>query len=237
MIMSFIENFFASVFGGNPAIATVCIALLPVVELRGAIPFGTSEKLFGFDALGIWSALLLGVLSCIFVASVLLLLLRPVFEVLKKIKGFNKVIFYLEEKFVKKANKVCGNDKRKNEKVLAKNGYVYGMRNSEQVEKKAQKKAMRRQLLFIVLFASVPLPLTGVWTASAVAVFLGLPYLRSLLAISVGTMISGLIMVGVTLMFGQNAAYLFHAFVILAVLVLVGLCLRSLLRRRVVQLQ
>ncbi|MCL2850744.1 MAG: small multi-drug export protein [Firmicutes bacterium] len=212
--MSFIENFFVNIFGGNVAIATVFIAILPVVELRGAIPFGASEKLFGSDALTIWQSFILSVLSCIFVASILLLLLRPIFEILKKIKYIRNFVNYLEEKFKNKAKKVTKLEPQVMDVSIV------------------DKQAVKKQFLFVLVFSAVPIPLTGVWTASAIAVFLGLGFTKSLVALCIGTVISGLIIVGLVLLCGGYSTYIFHGFMIVAVVVILWIVVRGLVRRR-----
>ena len=204
--MGLVESFFANTFGGNPAIATLFVAFLPVVELRGAIPFGTSEKLFGSQALGIWQSFLISVLACLLIASVLLLLLKPVFWWLGRVKGIGRIIRSLEDRFAQKAEKV-----------------------------KCKSSSCNKQLFFVFLFASIPVPLTGVWTGSALAVFLGLPYLRSLGVLGAGTIVSGLLIVGLTLLCGDYAGYIFNAFILLAVIIVGFLVIRSVFRRTQVQ--
>jgi len=220
--MHFIEGFFANLFGSSPAIATVAIAMFPVVELRGAIPFGASEKLFGSSALSVWQSFGVSVLSCIFVAAVLLLLLQPVFALLKKVKGIRRVIHVLEEKFERKARK-ASNDKISD---------VYCNFDASVDPSTSVGMTRKKQLLFVLVFAAVPLPLTGVWTAAAVAVFLGLPYLRALVAISIGTLISGLLIVCITVLCGQYATYIFHAFLGLAFVIVVGIIVVAAFKKR-----
>jgi len=64
-----------------------------------------------------------------------------------------------------------------------------------------EKGAMRRgknivkyELLGLLLFVAIPLPLTGVWTGSAVAALLNLSFKKSLATIILGAMICGLIL-------------------------------------------
>ena len=163
--------------------------MLPVIELRGAIPFGVAR---GVD---IWVALGLGVAACVVVAIVLLALLIPVFNLLKRIPFFARFIIFFETKFASRAEKI------ENKKILT-----------------------------IFIFAMLPIPLTGVWTASAVAVFLGLPYFRSLVAITLGTIISGLLIVGITILCGDYAMWIFHGLLALGVLVLAVIFIKAIMK-------
>lgn len=52
--------------------------------------------------------------------------------------------------------------------------------------------------LFLVLFVSVPLPGSGGWTAALVAFVFGFPFLRSFVLISLGLVIAGVLVAGIT---------------------------------------
>ncbi len=71
----------------------------------------------------------------------------------------------------------------------------------QRIMDKANEKALsigRYELLGLCLFVAIPLPGTGAWTGSLVATALQLRLLPSLAAITVGVLISGLIMGGVS---------------------------------------
>jgi len=52
----FVQEIVISIFGDNPILATIFIAMIPIVELRGAIPFGSSKEIWGDGALSIFEA-------------------------------------------------------------------------------------------------------------------------------------------------------------------------------------
>ncbi len=80
-----IEAIEAYLAGINHEFAVFLISLLPVVELRGAIPFGVA---LGVD----WGAVyLLSVLGNIIPAPFIILFFRPVIEYLEKTKLFGKL--------------------------------------------------------------------------------------------------------------------------------------------------
>lgn len=46
-VTEWIKELFARVFGDNAALATVLISIVPIIELKGAIPFGMSTAFWG----------------------------------------------------------------------------------------------------------------------------------------------------------------------------------------------
>ena len=181
---------------GNPWFATFLISLLPVIELRGAIPFGVDGNLWGDTALGYWQAFGVALLGNVLVAAVILAILVPAFNWLRRFKFFRKFVEFFEERFQNKANKT-------------------------QVKK----------LLFIFVFCAVPLPLTGVWTAAGIAAFMKLGYLKSLIAISLGAAVSGVLMVGITVLFGAAALSIFYFFCFAAIAVLAVIFTTAILKK------
>ena len=42
----FVQEIVLKIFGDNPILATIFIAMIPIIELRGAIPFGSSKAIW-----------------------------------------------------------------------------------------------------------------------------------------------------------------------------------------------
>jgi len=53
--------------------------------------------------------------------------------------------------------------------------------------------------LALISFVAIPLPMTGVWSGAVAAFVFGVPYKKSVLMISIGAVIAGLIVSLVTL--------------------------------------
>ena len=81
-----LKNLFVAIFGENSAIATFIISMIPIVELRGAIPFGSAEAMWGANALPIWLSFLISVAGSTLVCVVLTFLFMPIFNWLKTTK-------------------------------------------------------------------------------------------------------------------------------------------------------
>ena len=87
-----------------------------------------------------------------------------------------------------------------------------------------------RKALGVFLFVAIPLPLTGVWTGSAVAAFLDLKWKFSFPAIVVGNFVSGLIITLLNMALGEYSPLILlilMVFVVISVLsLLIGVGLR-----------
>lgn len=186
----FIQGIVLKIFGNNPILATIFISMIPIIELRGAIPFGSSKEIWGNNALSIFEASVYSVIGSIISAILILLLLIPIFNFLRKTKFFSRLIESFEAKFKKESDKIEHDSNDKKYKNL-------------------------KKCLGIMTFVAIPFPLTGVWTGSAIAVFLNMGFFKSFSSISVGVLIAASIMMLVSKVLGDNALIIFYIFGIL----------------------
>jgi len=198
----FVQEIVISIFGDNPILATIFIAMIPIVELRGAIPFGSSKEIWGDKALSIFEASAYSLIGSIISAVIVILLLIPIFNLLKKAKFFNKIVASFEEKFKKQSDKI---------------------ENDAQVNKHKDLK----RWLGVMTFVAIPLPMTGVWTGSAIAVFLQMGFLKSFTSISIGAIISSCIMALISKTLGDKALMIFYVFVVLFVIIIIFYLIRA----------
>ena len=115
-----------------------------------------------------------------------------------------------EEKFKKKSNKI-----------------------SEEANEKKYKGL--KKWLCVMTFVAIPLPLTGVWTGSAVAVFLQMGFLKSFTAISVGALIAACIMMLVSKTLGDKALIIFYAFIVIFVILIAFYIMRAFFKNKKVE--
>ena len=204
-----IKTLFVKIFGTHSEIATFLISMIPIVELRGAIPFGSAKSLWGEHALPLWESFLISVFGGVVVAIVLAFLFWPIFNWLKKTKWFNKFATYIENKL---------------------------NRNAKDIEDKAQQEKNSKKIFWIKFwsaftFVAIPLPLTGVWTGTCLALFIGLNKKQTILACSIGNMVAGIIMTVISYFFADNTIIVLYVFLGLVVLfVLYGL-IKSLIKK------
>ena len=70
------------------------------------------------------------------------------------------------------------------------------------------------KMLGVLAFVAIPVPMTGVWTGTAVALFLGLGYWKSLLVIAIGNMSAGLIMTALSMLLQDHLNMFLTVFMI-----------------------
>ena len=143
------------------------ISMVPLIELRGAIPFGLSEA---FDVAlnsDIWHIVLLYVVAII--GNML-----PV-----------PFIFFFARKVLE-----WGADK----KFIGK-FFTFCLNKGEKAGKKLQSKAGRGLYFALFLFVGIPLPGTGAWTGTLAASFLDMDFKKSSIAVMTGVILAGIIIV------------------------------------------
>ncbi len=199
-----ISAFFASIFGNNIVLATMLVSMLPLFELRGAIIFASSVELWGAVTLTPWLAYLFSFLGSSLVVPVIALLFTPIVNWLKRTKLFKKLGDAIYNMVSKKSQKIQNDANVINEDVSV-----------SEIEK--QKKLRIKKMLGIFCFVAIPLPLTGVWTGTAIAVVLGMKFGDILISVISGNAVAGLIITLLTLILGDKSIYGLYAFVALVV--------------------
>lgn len=176
--------------------ATFFISMVPIIEFKGAVPFGMSKEIFGEKALSPYMAWLASATGSLVPAFFLVWLFVPIMNWLKGTKIFKKVSEKVEIRFNNNAEKIKNNvNNSKNKKI--------------------------RQALGLILFVAIPLPLTGAYTGSAIAGYLGLGYLKSIGCIFLGNLIAGGIVVLLCTIFEGYENYIFGAFLLTLLIIIV----------------
>lgn len=187
-------EFLLKLFGGNTYAATLFVSMFPLIELKGAIPIGTG--LFGMP---LWQTSLVAYLGSTIVSVAEFFLLIPVFNLLKKIGFIKKLVLKVEGIFARKAEEIA-----------------------KKTEGSAEKEAKKIMLWSLFVFVAVPFPVTGVWTGTAIAVFLGLKFHESVLPIAAGNLVAGGIITLLTFLLGEKYTnYLIYALFVIAIIMLV----------------
>lgn len=205
----FIKEFIVDVFGAHAWLGILIIAMIPIIELRGAIPFALGTA-WGAHKLSVGEAYISSVIGATIPSLIIIPLLIPVFNYLKKTKMFRKIVLKLDEKFSSKSKKI--EDDIKDET------------NVRKVELK--------KFIGVMTFVAIPLPLTGAWTGSAVAAYLKMPYWKGVLAILLGNIISGGIMTLLCVCFPNAVDTILNIFLILVLVVIVASIIIMLVKNR-----
>ena len=214
---AWLGEIFAKIFGDNAWLATILISMIPMIELKGGILFGRNVDFWGRNALTAGQAYACGLAGGLIVTIILALLLKPVFDWLKKTKLFRRFALRFEKSVLRKADKAVKGGASEDVK-----------KNSEQEQKEEEtsgnEKRVFWQMLGVFCFVAVPLPLTGVWMGTAIGVFIGLKFWQTLIAAFCGNAVAGIIIVLVSeIFFDYLNIVFFILLVIVAVLIVVGI--------------
>jgi uncharacterized membrane protein len=151
---------------GNEYIATVIVSLFPLIELKGGIVYAQSA------GINFVLSFLLAYLGSTIVYILVYFLVKPVLALLKKIKWVKGFAERVELYFEKKANNALEERKNKNKKIKNQNFL----------------KAMT-----VSVFVAIPLPMTGVYAGTFLAVFLGLSFIETIMPVAIGNFIAGVL--------------------------------------------
>ncbi len=191
-----------------PELVTVFISILPIVEARGAIPIA-----FGYGIKPPF-ALLYAFLGSSLMAPVLIAALLPFVKWLSRTKLFKKVGQTIYEKFEKKSQNILKDDSLPS-------------LDGEQIKKKSD----FRKMLGVFAFVAIPLPLTGVWTGSAVAALTRLPYPKALVSVVAGNLVATSIITLLCFFFSAVIDYIILAIGIIAIAVVIALIIKIILHK------
>jgi len=196
-LVNAILNFFSDIFSNFSWLAVLLVAMLPIAEAKVAIPFGMSQEVWGSGALSPVAAGVIAFVGSMLPALIIIPFLKPIFAKLKQTKTFHKAVVFLEKNFKRKADKQTHRMQVQLQKLDEKNtsqldGKVLTMStNGKKLVKSKpenQNKLKLTQMLTLLFFVAIPLPLAGVWTSSAIAAFGQMKFWPSLLSIAIGNL-------------------------------------------------
>ena len=142
------------------------MSLIPMIELKGGIVFARGVGFNFFLALAL--AYVGSTVAFLFVYWIV----KPILKLMKKIKWFNNFALKIEGYCQERADKA--------------------LKKSENSAKKAKSATFIKQLA-VFIFVAIPLPLTGVWMGTVIAVFLNLSFKKSILPVVIGNLVAGII--------------------------------------------
>ena len=157
--MDFFNNLTNFISSNLPKeLAVLFLSMVPLIELKGAIPIGISLGLKGY------SALFFGYLGSILPCPIIIFLVNALLRKIKEVGKFESQIQLLERRLLRKGKNV-----------------------------------ERLGLIGLLIFVSIPLPGTGVWSGSLLAGLFKLDNKLSMLVIMLGNLIAGVIVTLLTM--------------------------------------
>lgn len=205
-IIQTVLDFLSRVFV-YPEIVTTLIAILPIVEARLAIPIGLG---LGMGYIKSW---LFAFVGSSLIVPLLLLVLIPFVKWLAKTKLFHKLGEVVYEKFESKSKSVGEADE------------------DGEVPPEIRRKRDLKKMLGVFVFVAIPLPLTGVWTGSAVASIVKLPYGKAVASVIAGNLVASLIILLLCRFFNAYINYIILALALIAIVVVLVLIVKVIVHK------
>ena len=138
-------------------------------------------------------------------------LLRPILNLLKRLKIISRFAEKIEKYFTDKAEETLKKQEKNTE------GHVLSQTLIKQ--------------LGVFIFVAIPLPMTGIWTGTAIAVFLNLKFRHAVLPVVLGNLIAGLLICGLSALCGVLSIsldlvlwILFALAVVMLIILIVKVC-------------
>lgn len=195
-----IKTFITSIFNNNPWLATFIIAMLPIFELRGAIPFGMSTQIWGVKALTSAHSFFASLLATTLIIPLIAIIFIPTINYLKNTKHFKTLAQKFENRIKTKTPSIINHENNKLKKLLS-----------------------------IFMFVAIPLPLTGVYTGTCIAVMAGLNFYEILLSVGTGNLVAGILTLLISTIFKNNTIIVIVGFIILTIsIILFGYLIKKL---------
>lgn len=194
------------------------LSMIPIAEARFAIPFGMSMGLSPAAAFG-WAFL-----GSSLVAPILLLVFIPIIKALSRTKVFSKLGKFLYDKFEKKSRSLESDGATSTADATdAKND---SPANGAPAKKPLLTKRDLKRMGGTALFVAIPLPLTGVWTGSAVASIVKIGFVKGLIGVLAGNAVACGIITLISFLFKPYVNYITLAFLAIAVIVVIVLIIK-----------
>ncbi len=159
--MDFAATFIDLLSGFPPFLVILIISMIPVIELRGAIP--AAILIYDMDPL---YAFVLAVIGNMIPVTFIFYLVGPVSEFLSARSAFCKKFF----------------------------DYFYA-----RAERNGKSAVEKYKDLALAVFVGIPLPMTGAWTGTLVALVFGYPFKKAFISILLGVIAAGIIVTFLTL--------------------------------------
>lgn len=187
-------------------LAVMLLSMIPIAEARFAIPFGIGMGLDPAQAFGY------ALLGSSLIAPILILTFIPIINALSRTKLFSKIGKFLYDKFEKKSRSLKADSSDGEPPATPKKRFVT--------------RSDLKKIGGTALFVAVPLPLTGVWTGSAVASILKIGFVKSLIGVIAGNVVACGIITLISYLFRDYVNWITLAFFAIAVIVVIVLIIK-----------
>lgn len=173
----------------------ILLAMVPLVETKGAIPLVMSSALFGEFALSPTTAFLSACIGGIIASILAVIIFLPLRKILEKIRLFRIILEHCDKVVNKWLNskKFTKKVKKKPKKLIikpAKDTINFAPQNTA---KPPNKKKNMGKFWIVFTFCALPIPFSGVWSAGALCSLLKLNFWQGILAVTTGNTICSVV--------------------------------------------
>ncbi|MEX1308018.1 MAG: small multi-drug export protein [Eubacteriales bacterium] len=184
-----------------PYIVSFVISMVPVIELRGAIPIAMA--LDATPEPQLIPVFIVAVFGAFLPSAFIILGIRKLVHYLEKseYKIFQRYGAWLRKKGERGSSKINKSDQSATIAALRASKRERDHRKADRIEQQAQNERGRFgvwSFIALLVFVMIPLPGTGVWTGSMAAGMLDLRLKQALPAIFIGNLIAGIIITFLT---------------------------------------
>lgn len=187
-----ISQFFLNTFGSNAWVATFLIAIVPLIELKGAIPFGMSKAFWAEHALSSWASFGVSLAGSAIIVPIIALIFKPIVVWLDKYRFFHAIISFFTDDIKQKSKSLLNQQSETRRAILLK-------------------------MASVIVFVAFPVPLTGVWVGTCFAVLLGLNFWQVCISVIGGNVLCGLIVTCICCIFPNATSIILYIFIVLLV--------------------
>ena len=180
---AWISGMIVNIFGKAPWFATMIMSMVPIIEVKGAIPFGVSVELWGSNALSAKEAFVWAIVGSSIIVPIIVLLFKPIINAMKNTRVFGKIANVVERKVSRGARKIKCNSENVYSNVLI-------------------------RMLEVFFVVAIPLPMTGVWTGACMGVYIGLKPWQTILSVVLGNWVASVLLVTICLAFPNLVTYM-----------------------------
>ncbi len=175
--------------------------MVPVIELRGAIPIAMALNVTPEPQL--IPVFIVAVFGAFLPSPFIILGIRSLVHYLEKSKYkiFQRYGAWLRKKGEKGGSKINKADQSERIAALRASGHTRDHRKADRMEKQSQQEHGKFGIwsfIALLVFVMIPLPGTGVWTGSMAAGMLDIRLKNALPAIFIGNLIAGIIVTFLT---------------------------------------
>ena len=192
-----ISKFIVDLFNENVVLATIFISMIPLFELKVGIPFGMNPEFWAVP-LSSWGALSSALAGGLIVTIILALCFKPIYERVKDKKFFKSFVSFFTSSALKRAEAV-----------------------KEKYQSVSNNRKKFLKYLAVFAFVAIPVPGTGVYTGTVLAVFMGLNFWETLTCVTLGNFVAGLIIMFICTIFPSITTILIYVFVVLITIYLI----------------